>query len=150
MLEQTFGNMSLQIEEDDTFFLNQLLCSKAKEILSIINLPLLDYHSLVVDYEDLSIIDQLHSSSQLTTYKAFYKQKIVLAEVYHFLSEDGKSASDVNPIELIDPKVQLLVELSIMKTLTHESLVQLLGVGYFQYRIDLPNEVSFLTFKKSL
>jgi hypothetical protein len=55
----------------DSFFMNPEVCSKAKHILSQANLPLLDYPSLLVDYNELSIIDKVAATPKKSVYKAF-------------------------------------------------------------------------------
>lgn len=136
------------LEEIDPFFLNPTVSNKTKEILSSLNIPLLDYQSLLVDYEDLSIINQLHSTPYKTAYKAFYQQKIVIAEVYNLIYPHPKDSAKVGQINgtsqmlaTDDGKISLMVQLSIRKALSHEYFVGLLGVGYFQYHVDQPVQV---------
>jgi hypothetical protein len=134
---------------EDIFFMNPQICFKSRQLLSQINIPLLDFQTLLVNYEDLSIIDQIHYSSSKTTYKAFYQQKIVLAEVYNFESSgeshNERKEDDNAPFEE-DQKVRLMIQLSIMRMLSNDHLIQLIGVGYFQYRSDLPPQVISLSF----
>ena len=118
--------------EEDSFFLNLEVCGKAKQILSQVNISLLDYQSLLVDYAELSIIDQTLFTPKKTTYKAFYQRKIVTAEVYN--------------LETIEEKIDLMVQISIMKSLNNDHLVGIIGVGYFQFHIDLPPQVIKLLF----
>jgi hypothetical protein len=111
----------------DSFFMNPEVCSKAKHILSQANLPLLDYPSLLVDYNELSIIDQVAATPKKSVYKAFYCRKIVTAEVYN--------------VETTEDKVSLMVQLSIMKNVNNDHLIEILGVGYFQFQVNQAPQV---------
>jgi hypothetical protein len=133
---------------EDIFFMNPQVCFKARQLLSQINIPLLDFQTLLVNYEDLSIIDQIHYSASKTTYKAFYQRKIVLAEVYNFESSEEshneRKEADKDSLEE-EQKIRLMIQLSIMKLLSNDHLIQLIGVGYFQYHSDLSPQVSPLS-----